>query len=77
MTSGSSVRHVSIIITGIHLLFLLAGQVSAAVDATSAPQSGEADAVYKNGFVYTADGPRSRAQALARTPGWSISRARW
>ena len=69
MTSGSSVRHVSIIITGIHLLFLLAGQVSAAVDATSAPQSGEADAVYKNGFVYTADGPRSRAQAFAIRDG--------
>ena len=34
-----------------------------------AQQAGEADVVYKNGFVYTADGPRSRAQAFAIRDG--------
>jgi predicted amidohydrolase YtcJ len=37
--------------------------------ATSQQQASEADAVYKNGFVYTADGPRSRAQAFAVRDG--------
>ena len=69
MTSGSSVRHVSIIITGIFLLFLVAGQVSAAADATGAPQAGEADVVYNNGLVYTVDAVRSRAQAFAVRDG--------
>lgn len=32
-------------------------------------QAGEADAVYKNGFVYTVDGARSRAQAFAVRDG--------
>jgi len=69
MTSGSSVRHVSIIITGIFLLFLVAGQVSAAADATGAPQAGEADVVYNNGLVYTVDAVRMRAQAFAVRDG--------
>ena len=30
---------------------------------------GEADTVYRNGFVYTADGPRSRHQAFAVRDG--------
>jgi hypothetical protein len=32
-------------------------------------RAAEADAVYRNGFVYTADGPRSRAQAFAVRDG--------
>jgi len=41
----------------------------AAQPATGQQQASEADAVYKNGFVYTADGPRSRAQAFAVRDG--------
>ena len=41
----------------------------AAHPATGQQQASEADTVYKNGFVYTADGPRSRAQALAVRDG--------
>ena len=41
----------------------------AAHPATGQQQASEADAVYKNGFVYTADGPRSRAQAFAVRDG--------
>jgi predicted amidohydrolase YtcJ len=37
--------------------------------AVGQQQASEADAVYKNGFVYTADGPRSRAQAFAVRDG--------
>jgi hypothetical protein len=41
----------------------------AAHPATGQQQASEADAVYRNGFVYTADGPRSRAQAFAVRDG--------
>jgi predicted amidohydrolase YtcJ len=41
----------------------------AAHPAVGQQQASEADAVYKNGFVYTADGPRSRAQAFAVRDG--------
>jgi predicted amidohydrolase YtcJ len=41
----------------------------AAHPAIGQQQVGEADAVYKNGFVYTADGARSRAQAFAVRDG--------
>jgi hypothetical protein len=41
----------------------------AAAQAQTGTQASEADAVYKNGFVYTADGPRSRAQAFAVRDG--------
>jgi predicted amidohydrolase YtcJ len=37
--------------------------------AVGAQQASEADVVYKNGFVYTSDGPRSRAQAFAIRDG--------
>ena len=43
--------------------------LAAVQQAVGAPQASEADAVYKNGFVYTADGPRSRAQAFAVRDG--------
>ena len=43
--------------------------LATAQPAVGAPQASEADAVYKNGFVYTADGPRSRAQAFAVRDG--------
>jgi predicted amidohydrolase YtcJ len=35
----------------------------------AAPQAGEADVVYKNGFVYTVDPVRTRAQAFALRDG--------
>jgi hypothetical protein len=41
----------------------------AAAQAQTGTQASEADTVYKNGFVYTADGPRSRAQAFAVRDG--------
>jgi hypothetical protein len=43
--------------------------LAAVQQAVGAQQAGEADVVYKNGFVYTADGPRSRAQAFAIRDG--------
>ena len=51
------------------LLFFTTGQLAAESAAAGAQQAGEADVVYKNGFVYTADGPRSRAQAFAIRDG--------
>ena len=41
----------------------------AAHPTTGQQQAGEADAVYRNGFVYTVDGVRSRAQAFAVRDG--------
>jgi hypothetical protein len=38
-----------------------------------APQVGEADVVYKNGFVYTVDAVRSRAQAFSVRDGKFLS----
>ena len=35
----------------------------------AAPQAGEADVVYKNGFIYTVDPVRTRAQAFALRDG--------
>ena len=43
--------------------------VATAQSALGAQQAAEADAVYNNGFIYTADGPRSRAQAFAIRDG--------
>jgi len=37
--------------------------------AVGQQQAGEADVVYKNGFVYTVDGMRTRAQAFAVRDG--------
>jgi predicted amidohydrolase YtcJ len=51
---------------------LLAGVMTlftVAQPALSAEQTSEADAVYKNGFVYTADAVRSQAQAFAVRDG--------
>ena len=53
----------------VFLLVAINGQAAAESAATGQSQAGEADVVYKNGFVYTADGPRSRAQAFALRDG--------
>jgi predicted amidohydrolase YtcJ len=50
-------------------LVLLPFAADAAEQSTDSGLVGEADAVYRNGFVYTADGPRSRAQAFAVRDG--------
>jgi predicted amidohydrolase YtcJ len=41
--------------------------------AAGQQQASKADVVYKNGFIYTADGPRSRAQAFAVKDGKFIA----
>jgi len=43
--------------------------VAATQPVVAAPQAGEADVVYKNGFVYTVDPVRTRAQAFALRDG--------
>ena len=51
------------------LLVSAGGQSAAAATAAGAQQAGEADVVYKNGFVYTVDPVRTRAQAFAVRDG--------
>jgi hypothetical protein len=51
------------------LLFFTTGQLAAESAAAGAQQAGEADVVYKNGFVYTVDAVRSRGQAFALRDG--------
>jgi len=43
--------------------------LATAQPVVGAPQAGEADVVYKNGFVYTVDPVRTRAQAFALRDG--------
>jgi hypothetical protein len=43
--------------------------VATTQSVVAAPQAGEADVVYKNGFVYTVDPVRTRAQAFALRDG--------
>jgi predicted amidohydrolase YtcJ len=56
---------------GFRDLILANGLLLALLPATAAAQSqvGEADFVYQNGFVYTVDGARSRAEAFAVRDG--------
>jgi predicted amidohydrolase YtcJ len=51
------------------LLFSTTGQLAAESPAAGAQQAGEADVVYKNGFVYTVDAVKTRAQAFAVRDG--------
>ena len=51
------------------LFVSLYGQAAAVSAATGQQDSGEADLVYKNGFVYTVDATRSRVQAFAVRDG--------
>ena len=50
-------------------LVLLPFVADAAEQSTDSGLVGEADAVYRNGFVYTVDGVRSRAEAFAVRDG--------
>ncbi|MEA3278465.1 MAG: amidohydrolase [Pseudomonadota bacterium] len=52
-------------ILALGLLFCMAGPASALAEE----QAGEADVLYRNGFVYTVDAVRSRAQAFAVRDG--------
>jgi len=63
MFSTAVARPLPFFVLSICLLVFTAGRVA----AESAPVV--ADTVYRNGFVYTADGPRSRAQAFAVRDG--------
>jgi len=56
-------------ILALGLLFCMAGPASALAEE----QAGEADVVYKSGFVYTVDAVRSRAQAFAIRDGKFLS----
>ena len=56
-------------VSGFCLIASLYGQVAAESATAGQQQAGEADVVYKNGFVYTVDGVRSRAQAFAVRDG--------
>lgn len=57
------------------LCLLLSANSGFAADSATAnkQQAGEADIVYQNGFVYTVDGVRSRAQAFAIRDGKFLS----
>jgi hypothetical protein len=51
------------------LLVVASEPVAAEAAAVGQQQVGEADVVYKNGFVYTVDAVRTRAQAFALRDG--------
>lgn len=59
------------VIAGIAVATLVSLSIAPASRAQdqNAARAAEADAVYRNGFVYTADGPRSRAEAFAVRDG--------
>jgi predicted amidohydrolase YtcJ len=58
---------------GLALAACIGGFASIAASATTKAKDVKADVVYRNGFVYTADGPRSRAQAFAVKAGKFIA----
>ena len=58
---------------GLALAACIAGFASIASSAPAKAKDVKADVVYRNGFVYTADGPRSRAQAFAVKDGKFIA----
>jgi predicted amidohydrolase YtcJ len=58
---------------GLAMAACIAGFASIASSAPAKGKDVKADVVYRNGFVYTADGPRSRAQAFAVKDGKFIA----
>ncbi len=58
---------------GLALVACIAGFASIAASAATKPKNVKADVVYRNGFVYTVDGVRSRAQAFAVKDGKFIA----
>jgi len=65
----ASLFHRLVAVSGFCLFASFYGQVTAESATAGQQQAGEADVVYKNGFVYTVDATRSRAQAFAVRDG--------
>jgi predicted amidohydrolase YtcJ len=62
-----------IITIGLALAICLGGLASIAASAAEKAKEAKADVVYRNGFVYTVDGVRSRAEAFAVKDGKFIA----
>ena len=61
------------ITVGLALAVCIGGLVSIAASATDKAKDVKADVVYRNGYVYTVDGVRSRAEAFAVKDGKFIA----
>ena len=62
-----------IITIGLALAICLGGLASIAASAAEKAKGAKADVVYRNGFVYTVDGVRARAEAFAVMDGKFIA----
>ncbi len=72
-TTTSSLNIIRRFTLGVVLAVCISGLVSIAALAAEKAKNVKADIVYRNGFVYTVDGVRSRAEAFAVTDGKFIA----
>ncbi|NIS49739.1 MAG: amidohydrolase family protein, partial [Phycisphaerae bacterium] len=72
-TTTSSLNILQKFTIGVALAVCLSGLVSIAALAADKAKDVKADVVYRNGFVYTVDGVRSRAEAFAVKDGKFIA----
>ena len=72
-TSNRRSNILRIITIGLTLALCISGLASIAASAAAKAKDVKADVVYRNGFVYTVDGVRSRAEAFAVKDGKFIA----
>jgi hypothetical protein len=73
LINSKQVKIIRKITLGLALAVCIGGLASLAALASAKTQDVEADLVFHNGFVYTVDGVRSRAQAFATKDGKFIA----
>ncbi|MEE9536305.1 MAG: amidohydrolase family protein, partial [Desulfobacterales bacterium] len=71
--NSKQIRILRKITLGLALALCIGGLASIAASAAAKAKDVKADVVYRNGFVYTVDGVRSRAEAFAVKDGKFIA----